>query len=206
MASRYGQPNRRKFDNIPMSDLVFASANIIDLAGYRTPEMAPNVKTTREWRTNDFHQSSWRLETILEPDQQEAEPYNGASPVEYRLHRQTIGSKACFVYHSNTEWMGTLSDDKTTNYLMTKEVQTARIPDLIQGLNGFPKDLAIAEYPIMESWPAYGDEQSGIASSSNAFDAIIISNYSKLSDSNSASPKAKKGIIDSIRNWYGISK
>lgn len=206
MSSTYGQPNRKKFDHTPMSDLVFASANIIDLAGYNTPEMAMNVKTTKEWRTNDPHQSLWRLETILEPNPDEATPYNGASPVEYKLHLRTIGSKACFVYRSNAEWMGTLNEGEKTSQLMNRETQDARIPELLQGLNGFPKDLAIAEYPIMESWPTHSHEQSGVAFNSNMFDTIILRNYGIPPHTNNASPKTKRRLTNTIRNWYGIGK
>lgn len=206
MASRYGQPNRKKFDSAPMSELVFASANIMELAGYHTPEMPRNMKTTKQWRTQDIHQSTWRLETLQDLDPALTEKFNGASPIEYKIYCRTIGSKACFVYRSDMECMYQMNADGKTSSPLTRETQAARIPYFLEGIDGFPKDLAIAESPFLESWQTPSHDSSGVAFTSNAFDTIILSNYGKLPNSNTASPKAKNGIVSSIRNWYGISK
>lgn len=201
MGSRYANPDRKTFDKTPMSDLVFASANIIELAGYHTPDMPRNMKTTKEWRTPDIHQSSWRLETLQDIDPAVAEKFGGASPIEYKIYCQTLGSKACFVYRSDMELMYQMNPDNKTSSPISKEAQMARIPYFLEGLDGFPKDIAIAESPILESWRTPNPGLSGTEFNSNVFDTIIATNYGELPARNDASAKAKKSIVGSIRNW-----
>lgn len=206
MGARYGQPDRRKFDNSPMSNLVFMSANIIELAGFNEPEMAPNVRKTFSWQSQDIHQSVWRLEAIQDPDPALSEKYDGVSPVQYQLHRKTIGTHACFLYRSDMERLGTLSPNGMVNNLVSKEVQDLRIPELLDGLDAFPKDLAITQSPILQYWSSPDYLPSAVEYNSNVFDTIIARNYGYASDKISVDPKPRKSFLDTIRNWYGIDR
>lgn len=202
MRSRFGSPNRKTFDTTPLSGLLFASANVIDLAGYNTPEMPSNIKTTKEWTSNDIHRSTWHLEALQDPDIEKAKRFDGVSPVQYKLYRRTLGAKVCFVYGTNAEWMNRCNIDERTTTNVDNDEQAAHIPELIQGLSDFPKDIAVAEYPILETWHVPNHSRVGVQFNNNVFGTIIAQNYGQITDKNNTPIAARKGIASSLRNWY----
>lgn len=206
MNTEFG-PQKRKnsLEKGSMADLLFESANIIDLAGYRTPEMAPNVRIAKAWL--DDENSWWWLEALQDVESPLLKAPDGVPPTIYKLGRKTIGSQMHFIYRSDDPQIGILHEDGRTYSHLDRKIQPYRTSEILRGLGFFPKDQGLAERPYPEQWGRNRDhELSGVDQVRALFDEIVWDNYGEIPSRKNTSSKVKKNLFAGVRTWLGLDQ